>query len=51
MCQKKFLNSHFLGQSSIACYLPNLNISTGLFLAAKSLICALFYLGYSYVLA
>ena len=37
-----FLDSHSLGQSSIACYLPNLNISTGLFLAAKSLIRALF---------
>ncbi len=40
------LDSHCLGQSSIACYLPN--TSTGLFLAAKSLICALFDLGYSY---
>ena len=46
------LDSHYLGQSSIACYLPNTS-STGLFLAAKSLIRALFdralfHLGYSY---
>ncbi len=41
-----FLDTHSLGQSSIASYLPNL--SPGLFLAAKSLIRALFDLGYSY---
>ena len=34
-CQRSVLDSHSLGQSSIACYLPNLNISTGLFLATK----------------